>query len=261
MSKNLNFYFRWLLNHDPSKRPSSQDILQSEFVPPLVLEDKELRDLVRHTLSNPKKKCYKYLIESCFKQTISPAQDIMYSEDLMPLEHNISNMYNYALRKVIKVFQIHGGENVSTPLLMPKASYYEGSDSVVYLMTHSGSVVCLPHDLRVPFARFIACNGVTNMRRYSVDRVFREKKIFGTQPRELVECAFDIVTPSSDGLMPDAEVVYIFYDIVNKIPALRNKDFTIYLHHTLLLKAILLHSGIKDSHNKVLDVLADGKVC
>lgn len=49
---------------------------------------------------------------------------------------------------------------------------------------------------RVPFARYVAWNGISLLRRYSIERVYREKKVFGFQPRELYECAFDIVSPS-----------------------------------------------------------------
>lgn len=64
-------------------------------------------------------------------------------------------------------------------------------------MTHSGSVVLLPHDLRVPFIKHIALNGINSMRRYSVGRIYREKKVFNFHPKQLYECAFDIITPSS----------------------------------------------------------------
>lgn len=64
-------------------------------------------------------------------------------------------------------------------------------------MTHSGSVVVLPHDLRVPFIKYVALTGTNVMRRYSVGRVYREKKIFNFHPKQLYECAFDIITPSS----------------------------------------------------------------
>lgn len=99
---------------------------------------------------------------------------------------------------------------------MPKSTFYDNTESYVKLMTHFGSIVCLPHDLRylygtnfiikcssyfacfrVPFARYVAWNGITLLRRYSVERVYREKKVFGFHPRELYECAFDIITPTT----------------------------------------------------------------
>lgn len=64
-------------------------------------------------------------------------------------------------------------------------------------MTHSGSVVVLPHDLRVPFIKHIALSGIQSMRRYSVGRVYREQKVFNFHPKQLYECAFDIITPYS----------------------------------------------------------------
>lgn len=48
----------------------------------------------------------------------------------------------------IKIFKLHGGECLSTPLLLPKSKYYDGIDSCVKMMTRSGSIVSIPHDLR-----------------------------------------------------------------------------------------------------------------
>lgn len=55
---------------------------------------------------------------------------------------------------------------------------------------------------RVSFARYIAWNNVNNLRRYSVERVYKEKKVFGFLPREFYECAFDIVSPNKGVLSP-----------------------------------------------------------
>ena len=50
---------------------------------------------------------------------------------------------------------------------------------------------------QVPFARYVSRNNITDLKRYSIERVYREKKIHGLHPRELTECAFDIITPNS----------------------------------------------------------------
>lgn len=143
---------------------------------------------------------------------------------------------------------------------MPKSQYYEGVESCVKLMTHFGGIVSLPHDLRVPFARYVAWNGITSFRRYSVERVYREKKVFGFLPRELYECAFDIVSPTPGNHMPDAEILYVIFEIINELPVVKNKQVTIRLNHTSLIKAILLHCGIKDKHQEVLEKFSDVKV-
>lgn len=84
-----------------------------------------------------------------------------------------------------------------TPLLSPHNNKIATKATSVRLMTHSGSVVVLPHDLRVPFIKHIALSGINLIRRYSVGRVYREKKVFNFHPKQLYECAFDIITPSS----------------------------------------------------------------
>lgn len=79
-------------------------MLQSDHIPPPVLEECELQELVRHTLNNPHLKAYKYLVESCFKQTISPAQDITYDKD-PSIPYSIKNVqiYDYVKRIILEV--------------------------------------------------------------------------------------------------------------------------------------------------------------
>jgi translation initiation factor 2-alpha kinase 4 len=140
--------------------------------------------MVRHTLSNAQSKAYKYLVACCFSQEVTPAEDITYdmnlparvaTNSLLPksrfLQENIKS-------KVVEVFQKHGGISVTTPLLMPKSGpLYNVTDSCVRLMTRTGSIVSIPHDLRAPFARYVAWNNISNIRRYSIERVYREKKV------------------------------------------------------------------------------------
>ncbi|XP_031334945.1 eIF-2-alpha kinase GCN2 isoform X2 [Photinus pyralis] len=231
---------RWLLNHDVAKRPTSEELLQSELVPPPVVEEEKMREMFRHTLSNTQLKEYKYLIASCFQQPVTAAQDITY--DMNVVIPNITKslqLFHYVKETVKNIFHLHGGQNLSTPLLLPKSKYYDAIDSCVKLMTHSGSITSLPHDLRVSFAR--------------------EKKVFGFHPRELYECAFDVVTPNPGNFVTDAEVLFIVNEIVNALPGLKNKKFFIRLNHTSLLKAVLLHCGIKDRHNDVFNILSDAK--
>lgn len=176
--------FRWLLNHDPSQRPTSQELLTSEYLPPLQLEEAELQELVRHTLANNQSKAYKYLISCCFAQEVTPAENITYDMNLP--SRSITNslllsdqcLHEYVKLSVIKVFRRHGGVNLATPLLMPKSDQlYNFTASSVKLMTHSGSIVCIPHDLRSPFARYVVWNNVSHFRRYAIKRVYREKKV------------------------------------------------------------------------------------
>lgn len=237
---------RWLLDHDVSKRPTSQELLQSEHMPPPVVEETELMDLIRHTLHHPELKGYKYLIASCFHQKLTAAQDITYDRDTNnAILNRPLNIYEQIREVTVMVFKKHGGQNIATPLLMPSSKFYGNLEYCVKLMTHGGGIVTLPYDLRVPFARYVAWNNIALFRRYSIERVYREKKFFGFLPRELYECAFDIVTPTPGTLMSDAEILYIMFEIVNEISALKSKNVVIHLNHAQLLCSILLYYGIK----------------
>ena len=57
--------------------------------------------------------------------------------------------------------------------------------------------------------------------RYSIERVYREKKLFGSHPKELTECAFDIVTNAPTSLQPDAEILHLVTEIINEFPELQ----------------------------------------
>lgn len=59
--------------------------------------------------------------------------------------------------------------------------------------------------------------------RYSIERVFRPRKLDRAHPRELLECAFDIITPVTSSLLPDAETIYTISEIVQEFPVLQVK--------------------------------------
>ncbi|XP_035732758.1 eIF-2-alpha kinase GCN2-like [Vespa mandarinia] len=259
--------FRWLLNHDPSQRPTAQELLSSDYLPPPQLEETELQEMVRHTLSNTQSKAYKYLVASCFTQEVTPAEDITYDMNLPArgIANLISSKRLYLQEnvkaKVIEIFQRHGGIYLATPLLMPKSNQHNNFiDASVKLMTRTGSIVSIPHDLRAPFARYVAWNNISHLRRYAIERVFREKKVRGFHPRELYECAFDIISPMANNLMAEAELIFIAWEIFNEIPQLRERNFTIRLNHTLLLQAVLMYCGIeREKYQDIYSILCDAR--
>uniref|UniRef100_A0A8D0QB05 non-specific serine/threonine protein kinase n=1 Tax=Sus scrofa TaxID=9823 RepID=A0A8D0QB05_PIG len=112
--------------------------------------------------------------------------------------------------------------------------------------------------LKVPFARYVARNNILNLKRYCIERVFRPRKLDRFHPKELLECAFDIVTSTTNSSLPTAEIIYTIYEIIQDFPALQERNYSIYLNHTMLLKAILLHCGIpEDKLNQVYVILYD----
>ncbi|KAF9407225.1 hypothetical protein HW555_012676 [Spodoptera exigua] len=223
---------RWLLNHEPSLRPTCAELLGSSHVPRAVPEG-ALAGLLSHALSDRGARGYTRLVAACLDQRPSAAEDYTYHNDMKTKPHELLLQIKDA---VIKVFP------------------WDQHPNAVKVMTSSGSVVHLPHDLRLPFARHVAYNGTKYMRRYVVDRVYREKHVQGFHPREITECAFDIVSPKTDSLWPDAELLVV----ASRAASESCLKVSLQLNHTELLRTLLLSCGVPlDKHADIYPVLVD----
>lgn len=116
----------------------------------------------------------------------------------------------------------------------------------------------LPYDFRRPFASHVAVNGITSIRRYSIGRVYREKKVFNFHPKQLYECAFDIISQNTGNFLLDAEIISVAYEISMELTILREKNLSFRLNHTSLLRAILIHCNVpKDKHYTLFAAIQD----
>ncbi|KAF3701327.1 eIF-2-alpha kinase GCN2 [Channa argus] len=250
----------WLLNHDPALRPTTQELLKSELLPPPQMEESELHEVLQHTMANVNGKAYRTMVGQLFAQNTSPVMDYAYDIDLHKgsFSLNSAKLQQHVYETITRIFKKHGAVRLQTPLLLPRnRKWYDGSELACF-MDHSGMLVTLPYDLRMAFARYVARNNITLLKRYSIERVFRPRKPDRMHPRELMECAFDIITPVTNSLLPDAETIYTISEIVQEFPALQERNYIIYLNHTSLFKAILLHSGVpEDKLSQASNILCD----
>ncbi|XP_053138825.1 eIF-2-alpha kinase GCN2 [Hemicordylus capensis] len=250
----------WLLNHDPSKRPTAMELLKSEHLPPPQMEESELHEVLHHTLANVDGKAYRTMMGQIFSQRISPAIDYTYDSDLLKGSFSVrsAKIQQHVCETISRIFKRHGAIKLHTPLLLPRNRKLYEHNEASYLMDHSGMLVMLPYDLRIPFARFVARNNITNIKRYCIERVFRPRKLDRCHPRELLECALDIITPAGNSFLSIAETIYAISEIIQEFPVLQERNYSIFLNHTALLKAILLHCGIpEDKLNQVYSILYD----
>ncbi|NXL88182.1 E2AK4 kinase, partial [Alectura lathami] len=250
----------WLLNHDPAARPTAVELLKSEHLPPPQMEESELHEVLHHTLANVDGKAYRTMMSQIFSQRVSPAIDYTYDSDLLKGSFSAwaAKMQQHVCEVVSRIFKRHGAIKLHTPLLMPRNKKLYEHNEASYFMDHSGMLVMLPYDLRIPFARFVARNNITNLKRYCIERVFRPRKLDRCHPKELLECAFDIITSTGNSFLPLAETIYAISEIIQEFSVLQERNYSIYLNHTSLLKAILLHCGIpEDKLNQVYIILYD----
>ncbi|KAG5266200.1 hypothetical protein AALO_G00250890 [Alosa alosa] len=250
----------WLLNHDPALRPTAQELLKSELLPPPQMEESELHEVLQHTMANVNGKAYRTMVSQLFSQSTSLVMDYTYDIDIHKgsFNFNSAKLQQYVYETITRIFRKHGAVRLQMPLLLPRnRTLYEGCELACF-MDHSGMLVTLPYDLRLAFARFVARNNISHLKRYSIERVFRPRKLDRSHPREMLECAFDIVAPVTNTLLPDAEAIYTISEIIHEFSALQERNYTVYLNHTSLLRAILLHSGVpEDKLMQAANILCD----
>ncbi|GFS95379.1 eIF-2-alpha kinase GCN2 [Nephila pilipes] len=239
---------KWLLQHDVTKRPNSNELITSKYIPPLLMEESELNNLLQTTVSNPQSRMYKHMISALFAQKVTPEFDFTYDIDVFRSQGcrcKPSQTFSNVVDVLNKIMKLHAAVYLSVPTLVPKSLVID-NESCVQIMEHGGGIVTLPHNLRVPFARYIAQREIDHLKRYSLEKVYRQQKVFGCHPREQYEFAFDIVTPTPNSFLPDAEIIAAVSEIISEFPSLESRNYCIRLNHASLLKAILMFSEIEE---------------
>lgn len=157
------------------------------------------------------------------------------------------------------IFAKHGGELIDTPVFELRdilaGKYGEDSKLIYDLQDQGGELCSLRYDLTVPFARYVAMNGVTSMKRYHIAKVYRRDQpvMSKGRMREFYQCDFDIAG-TYDPMVPDAEVLYILVEALN---ALEIGEFTIKLNHRKILDGIFELAGVPAEKTRMISSAVD----
>lgn len=111
-------------------------------------------------------------------------------------DHNPQQMAlrQKVFRKIETIFQTHGAHAIDTPVFELKevltGKYGEDSKLIYDLADQGGELLALRYDLTVPFARYLAMNKITNIKRYQIGKVYRRDTPSITQGRlrEFYQC-------------------------------------------------------------------------
>ncbi|KAM2700516.1 hypothetical protein EV2_002438 [Malus domestica] len=145
---------------------------------------------------------------------------------------------------IVGVFQRHGATALDTPVfelretLMGK--YGEDSKLIYDLADQGGELLSLRYDLTVPFARYVAMNGITSYKRYQIAKVYRRDNPSKGRYREFYQCDFDIAG-QFEKMGPDFEVIKILTELLDE---LNIGDYEIKLNHRKLLDGMLEICGV-----------------
>ena len=112
------------------------------------------------------------------------------------------------------LFQKHGGVTIDTPVFELReiltGKYGEDSKLIYNLEDQGGELTSLRYDLTVPFARFVASNSISSIKRYHIAKVYRRDQPAMTKGRmrEFYQCDFDIAG-QYDSMIPDSEILQL----------------------------------------------------
>jgi len=150
------------------------------------------------------------------------------------------------LEVVVAAFKRHGAETIDTPVFELKevltGKYGEDSKLIYDLKDQGGEILALRYDLTVPFARYVAMNKISNIKRYHIAKVYRrdQPSISRGRYREFYQCDFDIAG-AYDPMVPDAECVKIVSEILGGVGI---GKFCVKVNHRQILDGIFEVCGV-----------------
>ncbi|XP_015731614.1 histidine--tRNA ligase, cytoplasmic-like isoform X1 [Coturnix japonica] len=153
------------------------------------------------------------------------------------------------LGTVVSCFKRHGAAAIDTPVMelreMLMEKYGDNSKLIYELQDQGGELLALRYDLTVPFARYLAMNKITNIKRYHIAKVYRRDSPAMTRGRyrEFYQCDFDIAG-QFDPMIPDAECLKIVHEILSE---LQIGDFLIKVNDRRILNGMFAICGIPES--------------
>lgn len=163
---------------------------------------------------------------------------------------------------ITSVFRNHGAVSIDTPVfeLRDVLQNKYGEDSkLIYdlsddMSSDTGEKLSLRYDLSVPFARYIASNNVSNIKRFHIGKVYRRDRpaMERGRFREFFQCDFDIAG-AYPAMVPDAEVLVVMMEMFDSLAA--QSEF----HERAIgsYKIKISHRGILDSIFRVCGVPDD----
>ncbi len=167
-----------------------------------------------------------------------------------------------AVGKIRQVFESYGFSPIETPVLerydvlTAKFGAGTGTDVMneIFRLNDQGKRdLGLKFDQTVPLARYIAMNPTVKLplKRYAIDRAFRDGPLKLGRYREFWQCDADIVGPR--GMAADYEIISLAIDVFSAL----DMDITFEINSRNLLSAILKGCSIKSSLNEKVMIILD----
>ncbi len=170
-----------------------------------------------------------------------------YGPNDMAMRHHIFN-------KVVSHFKRYGGQQIDTPVAELVSTvtnlYGEEFNKQVYKLEDqggdNGEKSILRYDLTVPFARYVASNGIEVFRRFQIGKVYRrdQPQIVKGRFREFYQADFDIVGSDNGLMIQELEMLQLLVSVLEDL--LGADKFVIKMNHRAVLYYVLSKFKVDD---------------
>ena len=254
--------FMALIQHKPSKRPSSSELLQGGQIP--VQDEDESFRMARRLLADETSRFRLQFIRSLFKERharedsssiagsapTDPMRAVTLLEDVRAMSRTLPDdldLQAMVREKLTTIFRRHGAvERTDSPALFPFHSCYSSAD-VVQFLSETGAIMQLPYDLILPNAILLARHSRPERKTFVFGNVYRADHA-RNQPKIFGETNFDIVSENSLNLaLREAEALKVIDEILDTFPSLTSVQMCYHINHSQLLDAILRFCDIEAS--------------
>ena len=254
--------FMSLVQHRPSQRPSSSELLESSKIP--VQDEDESFRMARRLLADRTSHFRSQFIGSLFNEghttddlsiamgnlPSNPMRAVTLLEDVRSMSRFLPD--DLDLQAIVRenltaIFRCHGAvERTDSPALFPYHPCYPSAD-VVRFLSPKGTIMQLPYDLILPNAMLMARHSRPARKTFVFDNVYRIDRSLD-QPKIYGEVNFDIVSQNSLNLaLHEAEVLKVIDEILDTFPSLASVQMCYHINHSQLLDAILRFCVIEAS--------------
>lgn len=230
-----------LISHRPSERPSCAELLRSGKVP-LQIEDESVKEALK-ALSDRDSPHYAKMMAALFSQKPDIqakdfAWDMGVGTGAQAIKANDVLLQNLVKDRLAMVFRGHGAVETQRQLLVPWSSHY-ANNNVVKLFDPSGTLVQLPYDLTLPYARSIGRGAPFLEKSFTIGSVYRDS-YSGGAPRSNGEADFDILSYDTlDLALKEAEVLKVIDEVIDEFPSLASTQMCFHLNHADLLEMVM----------------------
>lgn len=177
----------------------------------------------------------------------------------MELLPNEQILFEQMKQKIEKVYQRFGFLPLDTPvlelseILLAKAG--GETEKQIYRFEKGDTDIAMRFDLTVPLAKYVAKNyGNLSFpfRRYQIGKVYRGEKAQKGRFREFYQCDIDIIGDGELGIINDAEIPSVIYQIIKELGF---DDFTIRINNRKILNGLFEEINQKENSVAIMRII------